>query len=126
MKFQHSYASNAALFSIKALFTKLITFFISTTRDIYTKLLKFSESPVKIKARSLWTFLVTLLTSAVTSNSRYCIKRRMCNNFKTTNAMALTETILEGTFNSCTKFIKKKNIEIPCAVFKDHSAVGYF
>ena len=72
---------------------KLTTFCISTIRVIYIKLSRFSESSVKIKIRSRWTFLVILLTSAVIS-----MDTRLGNIFKTTNAMALTETILESNY----------------------------
>ena len=44
---------------------KLTTFFITRTRRILTKLLGVSESPIKIKIRSLGTLFVILLTSAV-------------------------------------------------------------
>ena len=46
-------------------FLKLITFSISTTGDIYSKLLTFSKSSVKRKVKSASTFFVILLTSAV-------------------------------------------------------------
>ena len=44
---------------------KLTTFFITRTRRILIKLFGVSESPIKIKIRSLGTLFVILLTSAV-------------------------------------------------------------
>ena len=44
---------------------KLATFFISSTRRIFTKLLSVSESSTKIKVRSHRTLFVILLTSVV-------------------------------------------------------------
>ena len=44
---------------------KLTTFFITRTRRILTKLFGVSESPIKIKIRSLGTLFVILLTAAV-------------------------------------------------------------
>ena len=51
-------------------FLKLITFSISTTGDIYAKLLTFSKSSVKRKVKSASTFFVILLTSAVICKQR--------------------------------------------------------
>ena len=41
------------------------------------------------------TFFVTLLMSE--ANKEFCMEMKSCNIFKTSNAMALTETILEST-----------------------------
>ena len=51
-------------------FLKLITFSISTTVDIYSKLLTLSKSSVKRKVKSASTFFVILLTSAVICKQR--------------------------------------------------------
>ena len=48
-------------------FLKSATLFISTNTDIYTKLLKSSESLLKVKFRLTKTFLVIFLTSVVIS-----------------------------------------------------------
>ena len=44
---------------------KISTFFISSARGIFTKLLAVSESSMKIKVRFHWTRFMILLTSAV-------------------------------------------------------------
>ena len=44
---------------------KLVTFFISSTRRIFTKVSSVSESSIKIKVRSHGTLFVILLISAV-------------------------------------------------------------
>ena len=54
----------------KQVFLKLTVIFISAARDIYTKLLTFSENSVKIKVTSAWTFFVSLFTSPVISQQR--------------------------------------------------------
>ena len=65
---------------------KLKTFYTSTTRDIYTKLLTFSESLVEVKM----TFFVILITSTVICNKDFCMKTRLSNNIlKTTNVVLL-------------------------------------
>ena len=76
---------------------KLKTFFILNIRDIYTKLSRFSES-LKIKDRSRWTFLVIFLHQQLFASKDFSMETRLSNIFKTTNAMALTETILESTY----------------------------
>ena len=77
---------------------KLKTFFILNIRDIYTKLSRFSDSSVKIKDRSRWTFLVIFLHQQLFARKDFSMETRLSNIFKTTNAMALTETILESTY----------------------------
>ena len=49
---------------------KLATFFMSSTRRIFTKLLGVSKSSVKIKIRLRWTLIIILLTSAVICKER--------------------------------------------------------
>ena len=60
----------------------------------------FSENSVKIKTVLSWTFFVIFQTSAVYKREtrNYCTETRFHNIFKTTNAMTLTETILENTY----------------------------
>ena len=48
------------------------TFLISSTKRIFTKLLSFSESSIKIKVRSHWAHFLILLTSAVICKQCLC------------------------------------------------------
>ena len=52
------------------------------------------ESLIKIKVMLHWTLLVFLLTSALISNNKFC-GARLCNNFKTVNAITLVKTVLK-------------------------------
>ena len=58
-------------FKGKRVFMQLATFFISSSRRIFTKLLSVSESSIKTKFRSRWTLFLILLTSAVIYFSSY-------------------------------------------------------
>ena len=49
---------------------KLATFFISSTRRIFKKLLAVPESSIKVKAKSQLTLFVILLTSVLTCKQR--------------------------------------------------------
>ena len=49
---------------------KLATFFISSTKRIFTKLLSVSERSIKIKVRSHWALFLILLTLAVICRQR--------------------------------------------------------
>ena len=49
---------------------KLATFFISSTKFIFTKLLSVSERLIKIKVRSHWALFLILLPSAVIYKQR--------------------------------------------------------
>lgn len=59
--------AQATYFQKKKGFLKSATLFILTARDIYTKLLTFSELLVKIKFRLIETVLVIFFTLAVIS-----------------------------------------------------------
>ena len=63
---------------------KPATFFISST-----------ESSIKIKVRSHGTLFLILLTSAVICKQRLL---RLCNIFKTANAITLSKTVLESPY----------------------------
>ena len=79
--FPHSYPRAQK----EQVFLKLTTIFISITRDIYTKLLTFSENSVKMKVTSSWTLFVILLTSAVIFKQRFLHGREIMQylqNFK--------------------------------------------
>ena len=76
---------------------KLATFLISSAKRILTKLLRFSESLIKIKVRSCWTLFLILLQQLFANND-FCMETRLCNIFKTANAMTLTKTILESPY----------------------------
>ena len=105
---------------------KLTTFFIPATGDIYTKLLTFAESSRKIKVTLLWTLFVILLTSAVVYKQRlFCIEKRFCYVFKTTNAMTLTETILENNYKVLQRSWIKNRLETASEIFKGHSILCY-
>lgn len=74
---------------------KLKTFFTSTTRDVYTKLLTFSESLVEVKM----TFFVILIMSAVICKKDFCMKTRLSNIIlKTTNVVLLQHHRNEHSF----------------------------
>ena len=75
---------------------KLNTFFISNTRDIYSKLSRFSESSVKVKVWSHWTFLIFSLQ--LFARKDFWNLMRLCNILKTTNAIALTDIIVEKIY----------------------------
>ena len=81
----------------KQFFLKFTTFSTSTAGDIYTNLLACSKSLVKTKVRSDRTFFVIFLMSVVICK-RFSLEMRLCKTFKTTNAMILTETILENSY----------------------------
>ena len=49
---------------------KIATFFVSSSRRIFTKLLSVSESSIKIEFRSHHTLFLILLTPAVTCKER--------------------------------------------------------
>ena len=71
---------------------KLITFFISRTKQIYAKTLTVSESAFKMKVMSPWTLFELLLTSAV-----ICKQRLLHENiFKTKNTETLIKAISES------------------------------
>ena len=72
---------------------KLATFFISSTKFIFTKLLSVSERLIKIKVRSHWALFLDLIPSAVIYKQRLCIETRLSNIFKTTNAINPYEDI---------------------------------
>ena len=76
---------------------KLATFFISSTKFIFTKLLSVSERLIKIKVRSHWALFLILLPSAVIYKD-FCMETRFCNIFKTANAITLSKTILESPY----------------------------
>ena len=61
---------------------KLTTFFISSTRPIFTKLLDISVSLIKITARSQGTLFVILHTSVVISKQRLLHGNDTVQNFQ--------------------------------------------
>ena len=72
---------------------KLITVFISKTKQIYTKILTVSENRFHF---------LTLLELYVSSylQTDFCTKTRLYNIFKTTNAKSLVKTNLESPFKA--------------------------
>ena len=74
--------AQAASFLKETIFLELKTFFVSTTRDIYTKLLTFSGSSAKINVRSGWTFFVILLMSAVIWKQRLLRRNEILQYFR--------------------------------------------
>ena len=76
---------------------KLTTFFVSSTRCIFTKLLAEPESSTNIRVRSNSTFFVILLQQLFV-NKDFCMKTRLCSIFKTANVIMLTKTILESPY----------------------------
>ena len=77
---------------------KMTTYFFSSTRCIFIKLLNVSESSIKVKVKSEWTPLVSLITLAVICKQNVCMERWLCNLFKIVNAITLTKTILESPY----------------------------
>ena len=61
---------------------KLTTFFISSTRPIFTKLLDISVSLIKITARSHGTLFIILHTSVVISKQRLLYGNDTVQNFQ--------------------------------------------
>ena len=53
-----------------------------TTIDIYTKLLTFSETSIKVKVSLAWTFLQILLTSAVTCKQGLLHRSKVMQHFQ--------------------------------------------
>ena len=77
-------------------FMKLTTFFVSRTKQIYTKALAVSESLIKIKAMPPWALFETLLTWVVICKQRFLHENEMCNIFKSRNTKTLIMYILEN------------------------------
>ena len=59
---------------------------------IYTKLLAVSDNSMAIKVKSLWTLFVILFTSSFISK----LAKRLCNIFRTKDAIKLSKTMLES------------------------------
>ena len=64
---------------------KLVTFFISRTKQMYTKTLAVSESTFKIKAMSLWALFKIFLTSAVIYKQRFWLKNEIVQYIQDVN-----------------------------------------
>ena len=64
---------------------KLVTFFISRTKQMYTKTLAVSESTFKIKAMSPWTLFKIFLTSAVIYKPRFWLKNEIVQYIQDVN-----------------------------------------
>ena len=74
---------------------KLAAFFLSSTKRIFTKLLKVSESS---RLGHIWLFSCFDLLQELFANNDFCMETRLCNIFKTANSMTLTKTILERPY----------------------------
>ena len=111
-------------FKEKRVFMKLAMFFISSTKRIFTKLLSFSKSSVKIKVRSHGA-LFLILFQQLFANNDFCMETRLWNIFKTANAMTLTKTILESPYNNCKVCVKELSLTTR-TVFNGRSIWGYF
>ena len=68
---------DAASFSRKMFFMKLSTFYVSSTRHIFTHLSAVSERSLK-KVRSSWTLFIILLTSVVICKQKLFAWKRDC------------------------------------------------
>ena len=110
---QEHISSHVPHFWKKIGFLTLTICFISATRDIYTKLLIFSEFPVKIEVRPAQTFFVILLTSAVICKQRFWMETKLCNIFKTTNTITLTETVIKSTYKVLDSSWKRTTLKRP-------------
>ena len=77
---------------------RLETFFISSTKLIFTKLINVSGSLIKIKARSQWAHFLILLTSRVICKQQFLYENEIVQYFKTANAIMLNKTILESPY----------------------------
>ena len=114
----HLLACPSFLEKKKTDFLTLTICFISATRDIYTKLLIFSESPVKIEVSSARTFFVILLTSAVICKQRFWMETKLCNIFKTTNTITVTETVIKSTYKVLDSSWKRITLKRPKQFWK--------
>ena len=76
---------------------KITIFFLCGTKQIYTKPLAVSKSTLKLKVMSPQKIC---LSQQLFENKIFCMKIRLCDNFKTTNAMTLIKVILESPFMS--------------------------
>ena len=87
--------SYAASFSIKTCLNKTNNIFFLTQ-----KLRRFTEivykNKLKINVKSAWTFFLIMLT--LIKNKDFCMKTILCNDFITTNDMALTKAVLESSY----------------------------
>ena len=77
--FTHDYIFLCNLvFNKKPVLVKLATFFISSTKRLFTKVLAVSKSSIKIKVRLHWTLIIILLTSAVICKERTFAQKQDC------------------------------------------------
>ena len=72
----------AVSFLEKTVFSYNNNLFVLTTIDIYTKLLTFSETSIKVKVSLAWTFLQILLTSAVTCKQGLLHRSKVMQHFQ--------------------------------------------
>ena len=114
----------AASFLKETIFLELTTFSISTTRDIYTKLLTFSESSAKIKVRSGWTFFVILLMLAVICKQRLLRGNEILQSFRNYKCYDVEREHFRKHLRSSTKFLKKNDHKKAWIIFKVGSNFG--
>ena len=86
-------------FQEKRVFMKLTTFFISITRCIFSKQLPFSESLQKLRLGYIGPLSEFCFFKQLIANKEFCMKTRLCNIFKTANAVTLAKTISEIPYN---------------------------
>ena len=72
----------AVSFLEKTVFSYNNNLFVLTTIDIYTKLLTFSETSIKVKVSLAWTFFQILLTSAVTCKQGLLHRSKVMQHFQ--------------------------------------------
>ena len=75
---------------------KLAEFFISSTKLIFAKLLKVSESSIRLG--HIWHFSYFNLLQELFASNNFYMETRLCNIFKTANAITLRKTILESPY----------------------------
>ena len=87
-----------------------LTFFISNIRDIYTKQSRSSESSMKVKVRSRWTFLVILLTSAVISKQRFFHGGEIVQYFQNYKCYGVERNHFKKYLHNCKRLMKKNKV----------------
>ena len=96
-RFQRITHLYAALFSLKTSFVK-ITFSTAKKTKNETKPVRNSESMLKIKVKSFWTFFTFCLCQQLFAFEKFSMETRLYNIFKTKKATKLAKSILKISF----------------------------
>ena len=74
---------------------KVATFFISSTRHVFPKLLAICESLIKVKVMSHWTLFVILLTPAVNKKQRLLHRNETVQHLQNSKCYNVSQDHLE-------------------------------